>query len=169
MGVRSRMLEWPVYRQLTGKDPLGRGAAARSRHGEQLTARTATADRVVESVRPYCAVPPALAAERRGLEHGGRATVVTARNAIEARVRVTERIRPLTVHGRGPGGVATGDAANELTAIVRNSSTRIREDKALTAGIRPGRRPRGRGLPRLVAGYRERAGITAHTGTEARS
>lgn len=79
MGVRSRMLERPVYRQLTGKDPRGRGAAATSRHGEQLTARTATADRAVGPVRPYRAVPPALAAERRGLAHGGRAIAVTAR------------------------------------------------------------------------------------------
>ncbi|MFI1952247.1 formate dehydrogenase [Streptomyces xinghaiensis] len=127
----------------------------------------------------FCEVSPALAAER-GLEHGGWATVVTARNAIEARVMVTERIRPLTVHGRtvhqiglpfhwGPNGVATGDAANELTAIVQDPSTHIQEDKALTADIRPGRRPRGADLPRLVADYRERAGITAYTGTEARS
>ncbi|MEU4686969.1 hypothetical protein [Streptomyces xinghaiensis] len=79
MGVRSRRLERPVYRQLTGKDPWGSGAAATSRHGEQLTARTATADRAVGPARPYRAVPPALAAGRRGPEHGGRAAVVTAR------------------------------------------------------------------------------------------
>ncbi|RFU21324.1 dehydrogenase [Geodermatophilus marinus] len=47
---------WPVYRQLTGPDPLGRGRAARNKGTEQLTSRTATADRVVQSVCPYCAV-----------------------------------------------------------------------------------------------------------------
>ena len=47
---------WPVYRQLTGSDPLGRGKAARSRGTENLISRTATADRVVQSVCPYCAV-----------------------------------------------------------------------------------------------------------------
>ena len=36
----------------------------------------------------FCEVSPQLA-ELRGLEHGGWATVVTARNAIEARVLVT--------------------------------------------------------------------------------
>ncbi len=56
MGVRTWIDSWPVYRQLTGTDPLGRGAAARSGRSERLTPRTATADRVVKSVCPYCAV-----------------------------------------------------------------------------------------------------------------
>jgi len=42
-------------RQLRG-DPLGLGRAARSRRSEALTPRTRTADRVVQSVCPYCAV-----------------------------------------------------------------------------------------------------------------
>ncbi|MDQ1644251.1 MAG: formate dehydrogenase major subunit, partial [Cryptosporangiaceae bacterium] len=46
MGVREFIKGWPVYRQLTGTDPLGRGAAAKSPHSEQLTARTSTADSV---------------------------------------------------------------------------------------------------------------------------
>ena len=45
----------PFLRQLKG-DPLGLGRAARSRRSEQLTPRTKTADRVVQSVCPYCAV-----------------------------------------------------------------------------------------------------------------
>ncbi len=49
-------LDWPVLRQLSGKDPLGRGPAVRSAHTEQITARTLTADRVARSVCPYCAV-----------------------------------------------------------------------------------------------------------------
>ncbi len=49
-------LNWPVLRQLTGTDVLGRGKAARSRRTEELTPRTATADRVARSVCPYCAV-----------------------------------------------------------------------------------------------------------------
>ena len=47
---------WPVFRQLTGSDPLGRGLAARSKATENVTSRTATADRVVKSICPYCAV-----------------------------------------------------------------------------------------------------------------
>ena len=56
MGLKDTFLGWPVLRQLTGEDPLGRGAAAQSRHTAQLQPRTKTADRVVQSVCPYCAV-----------------------------------------------------------------------------------------------------------------
>jgi len=48
--------QWPVYRQLTGSDRRGLGAAASSRVTRALTPRTATADTVVKSVCPYCAV-----------------------------------------------------------------------------------------------------------------
>jgi formate dehydrogenase major subunit len=127
----------------------------------------------------FCEVSPALARER-GLEHGGWATIVTARNAVEARVLVTDRIRPLTVQGRtvhqiglpfhwGPNGVSVGDAANELAHISLDPNAHIQEVKALTADIRPGRRPRGPDLPKLVAEYRRRAGITERTGTEVRT
>jgi formate dehydrogenase major subunit len=54
--VKTWLDAWPVYRQLTGSDPLGRGRAARSKATENVVARTATADRVVQSVCPYCAV-----------------------------------------------------------------------------------------------------------------
>ncbi len=56
MSVRSRLQSWPVVRQLIGTDPLGRGTAVRSMRTEALTPRTKTADRVVKSVCPYCAV-----------------------------------------------------------------------------------------------------------------
>ena len=56
MGVRTWIQEWPVYRQLTGTDPLGRGAAATSAATRERRPRTATADKVVKSVCPYCAV-----------------------------------------------------------------------------------------------------------------
>ena len=45
----------PLLRQLT-RDPLGLGRAAQSRASERLTPRTRTADRVVQSICPYCAV-----------------------------------------------------------------------------------------------------------------
>jgi formate dehydrogenase major subunit len=46
----------PLLKQLTSGDRLALGKAAKSRHSEELQARTATADRVVQSVCPYCAV-----------------------------------------------------------------------------------------------------------------
>jgi formate dehydrogenase major subunit len=56
MASGKAFLGWPVLRQLTGKDPLGRGPAVRSEQTEEITPRTATADRVAKSVCPYCAV-----------------------------------------------------------------------------------------------------------------
>ncbi|HEX6452304.1 MAG TPA: formate dehydrogenase, partial [Trebonia sp.] len=124
----------------------------------------------------FCEVSPELAAER-GLEHAGWATIVTARNAIEARVLVTGRMRPLRVGGRvlhqvglpwhwGPNGLTTGDAANELAHLALDPNVHIQEVKALAVDIRPGRRPRGPALREFVLDYQRRAGITAKTGTE---
>src|SRR5689334_9588933 len=45
----------PLLRQLAG-DRLGLGAAAQSTRSRELTPRTRTADRVVQSICPYCAV-----------------------------------------------------------------------------------------------------------------
>jgi formate dehydrogenase major subunit len=48
--------QWPVYRQLRESDPLGRGRAVRSPTTDRLAPRTRTADKVVKSICPYCAV-----------------------------------------------------------------------------------------------------------------
>jgi formate dehydrogenase major subunit len=117
----------------------------------------------------FCEVSPALAAER-GLEHGGWATLVTARGAIEARVHVTDRIRPLRVMGRvvhqiglpyhwGRRGLVTGDPGNELTSLALDFNVHIAEYKTLTCDVVSGRRPRGGALEEFVAGYRRRAGV----------
>jgi formate dehydrogenase major subunit len=117
----------------------------------------------------FCEVSPQLAAER-GLEHAGWATIVTARQAVEARVMVTERVRPLQIQGRtvhtigapyhwGGVGIAKGDAANELLPLVLDNNVHINEYKAATCDIRPGRRPRGRERVALVEEYRRRAGV----------
>jgi formate dehydrogenase major subunit len=54
-GSRS-LLPWPVLRQLTGRDLLGRGSAVRSRRTDEVEPRTSSSDRVARSVCPYCAV-----------------------------------------------------------------------------------------------------------------
>ena len=54
--MRTWIEQWPAYRQATGPDRTGRGAAVKSAASARLTARTASADRVVKSVCPYCAV-----------------------------------------------------------------------------------------------------------------
>jgi formate dehydrogenase major subunit len=124
----------------------------------------------------FCEVSPQLA-ELRGLEHLGWATIVTARNAIEARVLVTERLTPLTVQGRtlhqvgipyhwGYNGISRGDPVNDLSHQALDPNVHIQEVKAFTCDIRPGRRPRGPARVALVREYQERAGITEKTGTE---
>ncbi len=111
----------------------------------------------------FCEVSPELAAAR-DLEHGDWATIVTARSAVEARVLVTERIKPLRVHGRtlhqvglpyhwGSRGLTTGGSANDLFPLVLDPDVHIQEVKAASCDIRPGRRPRGRALRKLVESY----------------
>ncbi len=117
----------------------------------------------------FCEVSPQLAGER-GLEHGGWATIVTARGAVEARVLVTERIKPLQIQGRtmhlvgapyhwGGVGIVTGDSANELLPLVLDNNVHISEYKVATCDIQPGRRPRGKERLAFVEEYRRRAGV----------
>jgi formate dehydrogenase major subunit len=116
----------------------------------------------------FCEVSPQLAAER-GLEHNGWATIVTARAAIEARVLVTERMRPLRIGDRvihqiglpyhwGNRGLSTGDSANDLVSVTLDPNVKI-QDKVGTCDIQPGRRPRGPAMLSYVAEYRRRAGL----------
>ena len=49
-------LQWPVVRQVRSGDVLGRGPAVTSERTRSMKPRTSTADRVVQSVCPYCAV-----------------------------------------------------------------------------------------------------------------
>ena len=53
MGSVARFLP-PLLRQL--REPLGLGRSVQSKRSRELTPRTKTADRVVQSVCPYCAV-----------------------------------------------------------------------------------------------------------------
>jgi formate dehydrogenase major subunit len=113
----------------------------------------------------FVEVHPDLARER-GLEHGDWATISTARAAIEARVMVTERVRPVRINGRerhqvglpyhwGSRGLTTGGSANDLTHMALDPNVHIQEVKALSCDIQPGRRPRGPALAESVARKRD--------------
>ena len=56
MTAKRTVLQWPVLRQALGPDRLGRGVAATSARTARTQARTTSADRVVASICPYCAV-----------------------------------------------------------------------------------------------------------------
>jgi formate dehydrogenase major subunit len=101
----------------------------------------------------FCELDPALAAQH-GIEDGGWMTIYTERAEIEARAKVTNRLRPMAVGGRvvhqismpwhwgtfttNPGGV-TGDAANDLVGLSGDPNVSI-EDKAFACNVRSGRR-----------------------------
>jgi formate dehydrogenase major subunit len=107
----------------------------------------------------FCEVSSKLAKDRN-LTNGGWATITTARSQIEARVLVTDRIKPLQLGRRevhqiglpyhwGSQGLVTGDATNELIGFVADPNVSIQESKALTADIAPGRRDRTAPPPRF--------------------
>jgi formate dehydrogenase major subunit len=56
MALRKLLHSWPVVRQITGPDKLGVGVAAQSDVSKAVGARTDEADRVVQSICPFCAV-----------------------------------------------------------------------------------------------------------------
>ncbi len=116
-----------------------------------------------------------LLAEERGLEHMGWCHVVTARSAVEGRVLVTDRLRPLRIEGRvvhqvwlpyhwGSGGMVSGDSANDLFGISLDPNVLIQETKVGTCDVRAGRRPTGRELRAYIAGYLSRAGLDDGSG-----
>ena len=127
--------------------------------------------RSLSSLQPelFIEISPALAAER-GLQHLGWCHLISARAAIEGRVMVTDRIRPLRIEGRtihqlnipyhwGTGGLTTGDSVNDLFGIVLDANVFIQESKVGACDVRAGRRPVGPALLEYVAAYRQRAGM----------
>jgi formate dehydrogenase major subunit len=115
----------------------------------------------------FCEVSPELASQM-GLQHGAFATITTLRGIIEARVMVTNRIKPLLISGRvvhqigipfhfGTNGLVTGDSTNDLLPISEEPNVRIMESKALMCDITPGRRPRGKAALEFLAKKTEAA------------
>jgi formate dehydrogenase major subunit len=47
---------WPALKQVRDRDPKGLGRTSFSKRSIELTPRTATSDKVVKSICPYCAV-----------------------------------------------------------------------------------------------------------------
>lgn len=98
----------------------------------------------------FAEIDPVLAADR-GIEDGGWMTIESERADIEARARVTERMRPLKVDGRpihqvalpwhwGFAGASPGDSANDLGALGSDPNVSIQESKAFVCNVRAGRR-----------------------------
>jgi formate dehydrogenase major subunit len=97
----------------------------------------------------FVELSPELAREL-GVDNGDWVVVSTLRGEAEARALVTERMQPLVVDGKplhqigmpwhfGFGGLATGDIANDLSALVEDPNSNIHEAKAFTCNVRRGR------------------------------
>ena len=97
----------------------------------------------------FVEVPPELA-QQLGIENTGWTVISTRRGEIEVRALVTERMRPFVINGRttyqigmpwlfGHSGIARGDVANVLLALVGDANTSIHSTKALTCNLRAGR------------------------------
>ena len=126
----------------------------------------------------FCEVSAALAAER-GLVNEGWATIISPRAAIEARVLVTDRVKPMRINDRvvhqvglpyhwgvGTDAVVTGDAVNDLLGVALDPNTHIQESKVGSCDIVAGRRPHGQALMQLVGDYQRRSGTTIETDNE---
>jgi formate dehydrogenase major subunit len=102
----------------------------------------------------FAEIDPVLAAQA-GIRDGEWMVVATRRAEIEARAKVTNRVRPLQVGGRRLHQVClpwhfgtyksneqgvVGDAANDLVAMSGDPNVSIHESKAFRCSVRPGRR-----------------------------
>ena len=59
--------------------------------------------------------------------------------------------------------VVSGDGANDLLGVALDPNVQIQESKAGSCDIRPGRRPQGEDLLRLIEEYQSRSGATVET------
>jgi formate dehydrogenase major subunit len=98
----------------------------------------------------FVELDPELAASR-GIEDGGWLVLSTERGEIEARAKVTGRMKPLRIAGRtihqvavpwhwGYSGASTGDSANDVLHLSGDPNVNIETTKALTCDVRAGRR-----------------------------
>lgn len=122
-----RRLIPPFLRQLGG-DPLGLGRAAQSARSARLRPRTETADRVVQSVCPYCAVgcgQKVYVKDERVIQIEGDRDSPISRGRLCPKGSASEKLvnspmRETRVKYRRPGGTdweyMSLDQANEMIA-----------------------------------------------------
>jgi formate dehydrogenase major subunit len=126
----------------------------------------------------FVEIDPVLAAER-GIDDGGWMCVETARGEIEARAKVTHRMRPLQIGGgtlhqismpwhwgtfkTNEQGV-TGDTVNDIVVLSGDPNVSI-EDKSFSCNVRAGRR-RQESTARLAGAVDDEMKLTGDHGAE---
>ena len=126
-----------LWRQLTG-DRLGLGAAAQSRTSRELEARTATADRVVQSICPFCAVgcgQKIYVKDEQVVQVEGDPDSPISRGRLcpkgaATKNMVTSPTRVKTVRYRRPGGTAWEDL--DLETAMDMIADRVLDTRART-------------------------------------
>jgi formate dehydrogenase major subunit len=101
----------------------------------------------------FAEVDPVLAKER-GIEDGGWLTISSPRAEIEARAKVTDRMKPLRIENRiihqvalpwhwGFAGPDQGASANDINVMSGDPNVSIQESKAFVCDVRAGRSSTG--------------------------
>jgi formate dehydrogenase major subunit len=101
----------------------------------------------------FAEIDPVLARER-GIEDGGWMTISSPRAEIEARAKVTDRMKPLRIENRivhqvalpwhwGFGGPSPGASANDINVMSGDPNVSIQESKAFVCDVRAGRSDAG--------------------------
>jgi formate dehydrogenase major subunit len=101
----------------------------------------------------FAEIDPVLARDR-GIDDGGWMTILSPRAEIEARAKVTDRMKPLRVGDKlvhqvglpwhwGFAGPLPGDSANDLGPLSGDPNVSIQESKAFLCNVRAGRKTRG--------------------------
>src|SRR5689334_24226748 len=127
----------PLLRQLRA-DPLGLGRAARSKRTDSLQPRTKTADRVVQSICPYCAVgcgQKVYVKDEQVVQIEGDPDSPISRGRLcpkgsASKSLVTSPLRVRKVRYRRPGGTAWEDL--DLETAMDMIADRILETRART-------------------------------------
>src|SRR3954469_13143806 len=131
-----RRLIPPLLRQLAG-DPLALGRAAQSARSEQLVPRTRTADKVVQSICPYCAVgcgQKVYVKDEKVVQIEGDPDSPISRGRLCPKGAASEALvnaptRETTVRYRRPGGTEWEDLSlDRATDMIAARLTRARHE-----------------------------------------
>lgn len=90
-------------------------------------------------------------AKEKGVANGDYVVVETKRGEVEGRALVTKRLKPYNIDGKvvhevgmpwhwGKQGLASGDSANDVVAMIGDPNTTIHEGKVFSGNLRKGRR-----------------------------
>ena len=126
----------PFLRQLAG-DPLGLGRSAQSEHSATLVPRTRTADKVVQSICPYCAVgcgQKVYVKDEKVVQIEGDPDSPISRGRLCPKGSASEKLvnspmRETRVRYRRPGGTEWEDLSLEqATEMIADRVLRVREE-----------------------------------------